>query len=71
MAASRLMFVSLVQGPLPRLVLVGMLLLALQQTLFVDLRPWGVTIQVMLALAAAAGSPAVRRRARWPGSSSA
>ena len=49
------MFVSLVQGPLPRLVLVGMLLLALQQTLFVDVRPWGVTIQVMLALAAAAG----------------
>ena len=49
------MFVSLVQGPLPRLVIVGMLLLALQQTLFVDLRPWGVTIQVMLALAAAAG----------------
>ena len=33
------MFVSLVQGPIPRLVLVGMLLLALQQTLFVDLRP--------------------------------
>ena len=49
------MFVSLIQGPLPRLVLVGMLLLALQQTLFVDVRPWGVTIQVMLALAAAAG----------------
>ena len=36
------MFVSLVQGPLPRLVLVGMLVLALQQTLFVDVRPWGV-----------------------------
>jgi rod shape-determining protein MreD len=49
------MFVSLIQGPLPRLVLVGMLVLALQQTLFVELRPWGVTVQVMLALAAAAG----------------
>ena len=49
------MFVSLVQGPLPRLVLVGMLLLSLQQTLFVDVRPWGVSVQVMLALAAACG----------------
>jgi rod shape-determining protein MreD len=49
------MFVSIIQGPLPRLVLVGMSLLALQQTLFIELRPWGVTIQVMLALAAAAG----------------
>ena len=55
MAGRPAMFASLVQGPLPRLVLVGMLLLALQQTLFVDLRPCGVTLQVMLALAAAAG----------------
>lgn len=50
------MFVSLVRGPLPRLLLVGVTLLALQQTLFIDLRPAGVTIQVMLALAAAAGA---------------
>ena len=49
------MLVALVQGPLPRLVIVGMMLLALQQTLFVDFRPWGVTIQLMLAVAAAAG----------------
>jgi rod shape-determining protein MreD len=49
------MFVSLIQGPLPRLVLVGMLVLALQQTLFVDVRPWGVTVQILLALAAACG----------------
>lgn len=49
------MFVALIQGPLPRLVVVGMLVLALQQTLFLDLRPWNVTIQLLLALAAAAG----------------
>lgn len=50
------MFATLVQGPLPRLVLVGIAFVALQQTLFVDLRPWGVTVQVVLALAAAAGA---------------
>jgi rod shape-determining protein MreD len=50
------MFASLVQGPLPRLVLVGIVLVALQQTLFVDLRPAGVTVQVVLAFAAAAGA---------------
>jgi len=52
------MFASLVQGPLPRLVLVGIVLVALQQTLFVDLRPAAVTVQVVLALAAAAGAAA-------------
>jgi len=52
------MFASLVQGPLPRLVLVGVMLVALQQTLFVELRPAAVTIQVVLALAAAAGAAA-------------
>ena len=52
------MFASLVQGPLPRLVLIGIMLVALQQTLFVDLRPAAVTIQVVLALAAAAGAAA-------------
>jgi len=50
------MFASLVQGPLPRLALVGVMLVALQQTLFVDLRPAAVTIQIVLALAAAAGA---------------
>jgi len=52
------MFASLVQGPLPRLALVGVMLVALQQTLFVDLRPAAVTIQIVLALAAAAGAAA-------------
>jgi rod shape-determining protein MreD len=49
---------SFVQGPIPRLVLVGMTLMALQQTLFLDLRPAGVTVQLMLALAAATGAAA-------------
>ena len=34
----------------------GVVLLALQQTLFADLRPAGVMVQVVLALAAAAGA---------------
>lgn len=50
------MFASFVQGPIPRLVLVGTVLMALQQTLFVDLRPAGVTVQIMLSLAAATGA---------------
>lgn len=50
------MFASFVQGPIPRLVLVGIMVMALQQTLFVDMRPAGVTLQVMLALAAATGA---------------
>ena len=55
-AGRRLMLASLVQGPLLRLFLVGVVLLALQTTLFADLRPAGVSLQVVLALAAAAGA---------------
>ena len=50
------MFASLIQGPLLRLFSVGLIVLALQRTIFTDLRPAGVTLQVMLALAAAAGA---------------
>lgn len=49
------MIAALVQGPLGRLVPVAFLLLALQTTLFADVRPAGVALQVMLAFAAAAG----------------
>ena len=52
------MFAALVQGPLPRLVFVGVVLIALQNTLFVELRPATVTVQIVLALAAAAGAGA-------------
>ena len=50
------MFALLVQGPLPRLVFIGVILVALQNTLFVELRPAAVTVQIVLALVAAAGA---------------
>jgi rod shape-determining protein MreD len=50
------MIAAFVQGPLIRLIPVGLVLLALQTTLFVELQPAGVIVQVMLALAAAAGA---------------
>jgi rod shape-determining protein MreD len=46
---------ALVHGPIIRLVPVGLVLLALQTTLFTDVRPAGVVLQVVLAFAAAAG----------------
>lgn len=49
---------ALVQGPLLRLASVGLILLALQRTLFADLRPMGVAIQIVLSLAAATGAGA-------------
>jgi len=49
------MFASFAQGPLVRVVPVGIVLLALQRTIFVDLQVAGVIIQVMIAMAAAAG----------------
>ncbi len=50
------MLASLVQGPLLRLASVGLVVVALQRTLFSDLRPLGVAVQIVLALAAAAGA---------------
>ena len=58
LGGGRLMLASLVQGPLLRLFLAGVVLLAFQRTLFEDIRPAGVTLQVLLALAAAAGAVA-------------
>jgi rod shape-determining protein MreD len=49
------MIAAIVKGPLGRLVPVGVMLLALQTTLFVDVRPAGVVLQIMVAFAAAAG----------------
>ena len=65
------MLASIVQGPLLRLFSVGLVVLAFQKTLFSDLRPGGVSIQVMLALAAAAGAAEDRRRVPSPASCSA
>lgn len=50
------MLAAIWQGPVIRLIPVGMLLLALQRSLFVEIAIAGVTIQVVLALAAAAGA---------------
>jgi rod shape-determining protein MreD len=46
---------ALLHSPLPRLVPIGLVLLALQKTLFVELQPFGVIIQVVMAFAASAG----------------
>ena len=49
------MFAAFVQGPLIRVIPVGIILLALQRTIFVEIQIDGVIIQVMMATAAAAG----------------
>ncbi len=50
------MLAAFIQGPLVRIIPVGMVLLALQRTIFVELQVNGVTLQVMVAFAAAAGA---------------
>ncbi len=49
------MFATFVQGPLVRVIPVGLVMLALQRTIFVDVQVAGVIVQVMMAMAAAAG----------------
>ncbi len=49
------MFASFVQGPLVRVIPLGLVLLALQRTIFVEIQVGGVIIQIMMAMAAAAG----------------
>jgi cell shape-determining protein MreD len=49
------MFAAFFQGPLVRLIPVGMVILALQRTIFVDIQVHGVIIQILMATAAAAG----------------
>lgn len=49
------MFASFIQGPLIRVIPVGLVLLALQRTIFVDVQVAGVIVQVLTATAAAAG----------------
>jgi rod shape-determining protein MreD len=44
------------RSSITRIVVVGMMLLALQKTIFADMRPAGVVLQVMLAFAASAGA---------------
>ncbi len=50
------MFGALFRSSLSRVIPIGMMLLALQKTMFVELQPFGVIIQVVLAFAASAGA---------------
>ena len=47
---------ALLNSSLPRVIPIGMMLLALQTTLFVEMQPFGVIIQIVLAFAASAGA---------------
>ena len=49
------MLASFLQSSLVRVIPIGMVLMALQRTLFVEIQPAGVIIQVMMIVAAAAG----------------
>ncbi len=49
------MFASFVQGPLVRVIPLGLILLALQRTIFVEIQVGGVIVQIMTVMAAAAG----------------
>ena len=50
------MIAALLTSSLTRIIPIGMMLLALQKTLFVELQPFGVIIQIVLAFAASAGA---------------
>lgn len=50
------MLAAFVQGPLIRIIPVGMVLIALQRTIFVELQVNDVIVQVLVAFAAAAGA---------------
>ncbi len=50
------MIAELLTSSLTRVIPIGMMLLALQKTLFVELQPFGVIVQVVLAFAASAGA---------------
>ncbi len=49
------MLAAFIQGPLVRIIPVGLVLLALQRTLLVDFKVAGVVIELLMATAAAAG----------------
>jgi rod shape-determining protein MreD len=47
---------AFLNSSLVRVIPLGMILLALQKTLFVEMRPFGVIVQIVLAFAASAGA---------------
>ena len=50
------MLAAVLTSPLTRIIPIGMILLALQKTLFIELTPFGVIVQIVMAFAAAAGA---------------
>lgn len=50
------MLAAVLTSPLARVIPIGMMLLALQKTLFIELTPFGVIVQIVMAFAAAAGA---------------
>ncbi len=50
------MIAAFLTSSLTRIIPIGMMLLALQRTMFVELRPFGVILQIVLAFAASAGA---------------
>ena len=58
---------TLLRRPILRIVPVGLMLIALQRTAFANAHPFGVHLQIVLALCAAAGVPGGAERAAWMG----
>lgn len=50
------MIAALLTSSLTRVIPIGMVLLALQRTLFTEMQPFGVIVQIVLAFAASAGA---------------
>lgn len=50
------MLAAILTSPLTRIIPIGMILLALQKTLFIEITPFGVIVQIVMAFAAAAGA---------------
>ena len=50
------MFAAFLASPLTRIIPIGMILLALQKTLFVELTPFGVIVQIVMAYGASMGA---------------
>lgn len=50
------MLAAIFTSSLTRVIPIGMVLLALQKTLFIELTPFGVIVQIVMAFAAAAGA---------------
>jgi rod shape-determining protein MreD len=58
---------ALLNSTVVRIVPIGMVLLAIQKTLFVEMRPFGVIVQVVLAFAASAGAAGGPERGAFAG----